>query len=261
MMTTVDTEARFLHITGTSIPKVLGTFKWAATLEAKHNLALAEITGLSDFKGNAYTEAGHRDEPLAAEWYRVQRQLSPKDIIMAPFKTSTVLPFLGVTVDRLIESDHGIAEMKYWAGQRNTCKVDLQGHCPYEYMDQCYLQMLCYERSYCDIVVSSSINRDYARLYWSNDWWKDAVPIIQAFYNKYLRWYWEDDASQCESMRLFLQTRLTNSNLIEKFLQRRPTKEMITLMRNYRTSSFLSSSSIDFNKSSLSSIDNKEQKL
>lgn len=85
--------------------------------------------------------------------------------------------------------------------------ADCKCPCPAEYVDQVFLEMLTSGHPRNDISVSSEISSDYVRVMWDPLWWQEAKPLVIAFYDKYLSWYWEGkntDPAATGALREFL---------------------------------------------------------
>ena len=211
--------------------------------------ALLSIFQLKHWDKNAEElfRRGHEEEERTAVFYaneREQREGEKVTLLHPRFCRHPKFPFLGCTGDRKVLGKNQGVQLKFRAGAKSSEPVELhkagctkgascecQSRC--EYIDQCCLEMMVYGWERNDLAVRSDVGGDYMRIDRTclDIWLPIAWPILNEFYDKYLRWYWTDDhrpeatASLREALTEFL-ARPENADrkvdLETKVFRRRP---------------------------------------
>ena len=243
----LDHGKRFGRITGSIITCVLGHDRYATD----PTLALLKIFQCDGFTGNEHTHRGQAAESfiinkLYTEWRRMNTYLNdPSTITYTGFKVHGVLDFLGTTQDFNV-GQYGGGECKFISGKAGPYPVKMVEHDGKpKHVGQCQLQMMCdSSQEYHDLIIAGW--KDYAvkRTYKKDNraWWfapngdSTNCKVVMTFYNMYLRWYWEDDASHIsyERLKQILAFHKVPKETIDKITERRPLRSEIEHMRAHR---------------------------
>lgn len=201
----LEDDKRFGTITGSVVRLVLDG------QEAEALLSIFQVRPEPDAKTRALFLKGHAEEENTAVFYikeRQKREGAPVRLFCPRFRRHPLYPYLGATGDRQLTGKNEGVQLKYRAGAREDREVDLhrvgcnrgakcecQAVC--EYMDQCCLEMFVYDWERNDLAARSAVGGDYVRVDHRSllRWLPSALPLLRAFYDKYLKWYWTNEHS------------------------------------------------------------------
>lgn len=199
----LDMKGRFGTITGSAIPKIVSGLYGG---DAEAVLGIFQVNLMSK-QSLIYCAAGHKNEAPLANFY--VRERAKEGVLVelsdAPFKRAADLPYIACTADRLVKDgtkDGGLLEAKFIAGYKNKEQLKIDDLL-FRYKDQCQLEMRCWNRPYCALVVGNSVCKIWQHIPRSKAWWANAKHKLQLFYDTYLRWYWENSEHKAAVREIF----------------------------------------------------------
>lgn len=202
----LDHKARFGTITGSVVRSVTDRNDLSALI------SIFQLPRIRDPAKQAMMDRGHKEEENTAVFYikeREKRESTEIRLVHPRFRRHALYPFLGASADRQVKDKNEGVQLKFRSGSRSSQPVDIHAkgcdrgasctcHTRCEYIDQCCLEMWVYDWVRNDLAVRSDVNGDYVRIdrrCCDSLWLPIAWPIIQDFYDKYLKWYWTNDHS------------------------------------------------------------------
>ena len=213
---------------------------------------ILRMYSLSEFKGNPYTRAGTAMEPFLAEqyvkWHKEQNL--PGQVVRGRFCRHPDFPYLGSEADlNTIDADGFIirtGELK-WKGKFPKRRVyrTKDGKPPAYHTDQIHMEMETANAAANDILIASEVNTE--RYETKNDrnepnsWWSEVLPRFMDIYEKFQRWYWEEDDDLIYRMpllKLLIQENLkraSNKKIdIPKFFTVKQHPDLVLLAKQMR---------------------------
>ena len=132
-----------------------------------------EIKGLEPpFEGNAATDWGTENEPIAISEYEVR---SGNLVVPSPFVVHPEFPWIGASPDGLV-GDGGCIEAKCPYGQQ------LYGVVPKHYRPQVAGVLEVTNRSWCDFICWTPDDTEITRVERGREYWAWACPLLQEFW-------------------------------------------------------------------------------
>lgn len=171
---------RIGKITGSRVGTILGLNPHQSASDVMREMVREAKGAEREFKGNAATQHGQKNEPYGRRYLEVQKGYKVDE---TGFITHPEIPFLGASPDGLVGFD-GCIEIKtpYYAKKPYSLAEK-----PY-YEAQCRLVMEVTGTEWCDFVCW--IDDDHAhheRLVRDPNWLPSVLPKLQAFHEDYLR--------------------------------------------------------------------------
>lgn len=176
-------NARKGKLTGSNIGAALGVNPWKTPEDLVRQMVRDYHGAESEFVGNIATEYGTLHEPLATMDYM---GLTGNFVEECGFFVHPEHEWLGASPDGLI-SDELLIEIKCPFGLRNKEKpefktADEQPH----YYAQMQIEMAVTGRKSCDFYQWSKHCDSVETIEFSEKWFNDNLPVLEAFYKWYL---------------------------------------------------------------------------
>jgi putative phage-type endonuclease len=134
-----------------------------------------QITGREQkFEGNAYTQYGNDNEPVALSTFEAQMGVL---LEAGRFVAHPELEWLGASPDGFL--DGGIVEVK--------CPQTIHAECPEHYLIQMHVQMACCQCEYGWFASWTPDALMVQKVTFDRDWWNDyLLPGMDLFWNHYV---------------------------------------------------------------------------
>lgn len=182
------------RITGSRVAGILGLSPYATRVTVMRDMVRQHL-GLPDlFTGNAATQLGTDNEPIAIALYEKARGVMTyggQELVIHPGYN-----FLAVTPDGLVDDD-GLIEVKCPYRADYTTAAERP-----DYLAQMQLQMAVTGRKWCDFVIwrktDTGDGLDIDRVAYDPDWLPSVLPELESFMAEYREII--ADPSRCDEM-------------------------------------------------------------
>jgi len=189
--------ARKGRVTGSAVGAILGLAPYATRADILRSMVRQYHGAPSEFVGGPHIEWGVNNEPGAIWQYEMETGNKVEPAGFVPFED-----WMGASPDGYLGSD-GLLEVK--------CPYSLRGGGEFKsiadqphYYAQIQVQLYCTGRQWCDFYQWAPHGSKIERVYLSQDWLNENMPILRQFHAEYLSEI--DNPEHLEPLRKELNT-------------------------------------------------------